>query len=100
MRARRYTIVIADRTSGVVRRITLSLQPTLAIVAGVLMLPVLVGLGARWSAKAEIDELRTSNAALGVENSSYRAATGELAGQIQSLENVITDLGARAHSPE
>ena len=50
MRARRYTIVIADRTSGVVRRITLSLQPTLAIVAGVLMLPVLVGLGARWSA--------------------------------------------------
>jgi len=96
MRARRYTIVIADRTSGVVRRITLSLQPTLAIVAGVLMLPVLVGLGARWSAKAEIDELRTSNAALGVENSSYRAATGELAGQIQSLENVITDLGARA----
>jgi murein DD-endopeptidase MepM/ murein hydrolase activator NlpD len=96
MRARRYTIVIADRTSGVVRRLTLSLRPTLAAIAGVLMLPVLVGLGARWSAKIEIDELRVANASLEVENGSYREATGELTGQIQSLENVIGDLGARA----
>jgi murein DD-endopeptidase MepM/ murein hydrolase activator NlpD len=96
MRARRYTVVIADRTSGVVRRVTISLRPTLAIVSGILMLPVLVGLGARWSARIEIDELRVANAALGVENGSYRAATGELTGQIQSLETVIGDLGARA----
>jgi murein DD-endopeptidase MepM/ murein hydrolase activator NlpD len=96
MRARRYTVVIADRTSGVVRRVTVNLRPTLAGVAGVLMLPVLVGLGARWSATGEIDELKGAKAALEVENGSYRAATGELTGQIQSLENVITDLGARA----
>jgi len=96
MRARRYTIVIADRSSGVVRRITLSLRPTLVIVAGVLVLPVLVGLGARWSARVEIGHLQTENAALEIENGSYRAATGELTGQIQSLENVIADLGQRA----
>jgi murein DD-endopeptidase MepM/ murein hydrolase activator NlpD len=96
MRPRRYTIVIADRTSGVVRRLTVSLRPTLAAIAGVLMLPVLVGLGARWSAKIEIDELRVAKASLEVENGSYREATGELTGQIQSLENVIGDLGARA----
>jgi murein DD-endopeptidase MepM/ murein hydrolase activator NlpD len=57
---------------------------------------VLVGLGARWSAKIEIDELRVANASLEVENGSYREATGELTGQIQSLESVISDLGARA----
>jgi murein DD-endopeptidase MepM/ murein hydrolase activator NlpD len=96
MRSRRYTIVVADRTSGVVRRLTLSLRPTLVVIAGVLILPVLVGLGARWSAKIEIDELRVANASLEVENGSYREATGELTGQIQSLESVISDLGARA----
>jgi murein DD-endopeptidase MepM/ murein hydrolase activator NlpD len=96
MGARRYTVVIADRTSGVVRRVTISLRPALALVAGVMMLPVLVGLGARWSATSEIEELKLVKSALEIENGSYRAATGELTGQIQSLESVITDLGARA----
>src|SRR5262245_14972425 len=96
MRARRYTIVIADRTSGVVRRVNLSLRPTLAGIAGVMMLPVLVGLGARWSAQSDIDRLRTTSAELEIENGSYRVATGELVGQIQTLENVVGDLGERA----
>jgi murein DD-endopeptidase MepM/ murein hydrolase activator NlpD len=96
MRARRYTILIADRSSGVVRRVTISLRPTLAIVSGILILPVLMGLGAKWSARAEIDEVRGSNTILLEENGSYRAATGALTTQIQSLEGVINELGARA----
>ena len=96
MRARRYTILIADRSSGVVRRVTISLRPTLAVVSGILMLPVLIGLGAKWSARAEIDEVRGSNTILQEENGSYRAATGALTTQIQSLEGVINELGARA----
>ena len=97
MRARRYTIVVADRTSGVVRRGTVSLRPFASAVAFILMLPVLVGLGARWSARSEIDQLRSTNAVLEIENGSYRVATGELTTQIQSLESVINDLGERAH---
>jgi murein DD-endopeptidase MepM/ murein hydrolase activator NlpD len=97
MRARRYTIVVADRTSGVVRRGTISLRPFASAVAFILMLPVLVGLGARWSARSEIDQLRSTNAVLEIENGSYRVATGELTTQIQSLESVINDLGDRAH---
>ena len=96
MRARRYSVVIADRSSGVVRRVTISLRPALLCVAAVLMMPILIGLGARWSARGEIDQLQSHNAVLQVENSSYRAATGELTTQIQSLEGVIDDLGARA----
>jgi len=65
----------------------------------VLSLPILIGLGARWSARTEIDQLRTTNAVLLVENGSYRAATGELTAQIQSLEGVIDDLGTRAALP-
>jgi murein DD-endopeptidase MepM/ murein hydrolase activator NlpD len=95
MRARRYTVVIADRSNGVVRRLTISLHPTILGVVAVLALPVLIGLGAKWSATAEIDQLRWANSSLEVENGSYRAATGELTAQIQSLESVIDDLGAR-----
>jgi murein DD-endopeptidase MepM/ murein hydrolase activator NlpD len=96
MAARRYTVLIADRSSGVLRRATINLRPTLVAVAVVLMMPVLIGLGARWSARGEIEQLQAHNTLLQVENSSYRAATGELTTQIQSLEGVIDDLGARA----
>lgn len=61
-----------------------------------LALPVLMGLGARWSASARITELETTNAALQVENASYRAATGELADQISTLQTAVDQLGERA----
>ena len=96
MFARRYTLVIADRSTGVIRRLTISLRTAIASVTGVLMLPVLIGLGARWSAVAEITQLRATNATLDIENSNFRANTGELTAQIQSLESVINDLGSRS----
>jgi murein DD-endopeptidase MepM/ murein hydrolase activator NlpD len=93
---RRYTVLIADRSSGVLRRVTINLRAAVSVVTGVLMLPILIGLGARWSARTEMDQLAAANSLLQVENSSYRVATGELTGQIQTLEDVINDLGARA----
>jgi hypothetical protein len=62
----------------------------------VFALPVLIGLGARWSAHARIADLETTNAALQVENASYRAATGELADQISTLQAAVDQLGVRA----
>jgi murein DD-endopeptidase MepM/ murein hydrolase activator NlpD len=88
--------MIADRSSGVMRQVTVSLRTTVAVVVSVMTLPVLIGLGAKWSSRSEIDQLRVSNSSLTVENGSYRAATGELTAQIQSLESVIEDLGSRA----
>src|SRR5206468_9968725 len=99
MFARRYTVLIADRSSGVVRRATLRVGSAVAAVLAVLSLPILIGLGAKWSARAEIDQLRAASALLQVENGSYRAATGELTAQIQSLEGVINDVGTRAALP-
>src|SRR5262249_54105478 len=95
MRARRYTLVIADRQTGAVRRLTVSLWPTLAGVAVIFALPVLIGLGARWSATAAIADLQSANAALQVENASYRQATGQLAGQISALQDAVDQLGER-----
>jgi len=96
MRARRFTFVIADRHTGAVRRFTLSLWPSLAAVVGVFSLPVLMGLGARWSAAATIQDLQATNAGLHIENASYRAATGQLVGQISALQTAVDQLGVRA----
>lgn len=96
MLSRRYTVVIADRSTGVMRRVTVSVRGVVGTVIGTLMLPVLIGLGLRWSAVAEIAQLRTTNATLEVENGNFRANTGELTAQIQSLEHVITELGERS----
>ena len=96
MGSRRYSIVLADRSSGVVRRFTISLWPTLGVVAMLFSMPVLVGLGARWSARSEIVELERTNVALQLENASYRNATGELASQVSSLQQAIDTLGVQA----
>lgn len=96
MPRRRYTVLIADRSTGMLRRVTISLRAAMVAVTTVLMTPVLIGLGAKWSARDEIDQLRTTTVALQIENGNFRETTGELTTQIQSLESVIDDLSARA----
>ena len=59
-------------------------------------LPVLIGIGAAWKAKSDVAGLYANQQALEIENSSYRSATQELSGQIESLQSAIADLGARA----
>lgn len=94
--SRRYTILVADRTTGAVRRVTVAVRPAMVFACAVVTLPVLVGIGAAWKAKTDVADLYTSERALELENASYRTATAELSGQIQSLQTAITDLGARA----
>jgi murein DD-endopeptidase MepM/ murein hydrolase activator NlpD len=94
--SRRYSIVVADRTTGVVRRFTISARPTLIGCAVTLVLPVLIGLGAHWSAREAIAGLERETAALKMENASYRQATGQLASQISALQTAVDELGTRA----
>ncbi len=99
MFSRRYTVLIADRTTGVVRRVTVSLRAVALAVTSGLVMPVLIGLGAKWSGSTELTQLRNANEALTAENGNYRETTGELASQIQSLEGVIDELGSRKIDP-
>jgi murein DD-endopeptidase MepM/ murein hydrolase activator NlpD len=96
MASRRYTILIADRSSGVVRRVTISARPAVAVACAIVTLPVLIGIGAAWKAKSEVASLFASNRTLEAENSNYRGATEALSEQIQSLQSVVADLGARS----
>lgn len=96
MASRRYSFVLADRSTGVVRRFTVPLRPAITVIACILVLPVLMGLGARWSARAAIQDLDTANTILEMENASYRETTDQLATQIAELQTAIDDLGVQA----
>jgi murein DD-endopeptidase MepM/ murein hydrolase activator NlpD len=96
MPSRRYTIIVADRKSGVLRRVTVSVRP-LALTTGVLLaLPVLIGMGAAWKAKSDVVALMASHQTLEIENANYRAATQALADQTEALQSAISDIGARS----
>ena len=96
MLSKRYTIVLADRTTGVVRRFTISVKPALAVLCVVLPLPILIGVGAALKAKQDVANVFASQAILELENANYREATEALAGQIMALQTAMSDLGARA----
>ena len=96
MRSPRYTIVVANRHTGVVRRFTIPLLPAMSVGVFTLALPVLIGLGAAAKAKSDVADLYVSSATLQVENQSFKETTLELAGQIQSLQSAIGELGAKA----
>ncbi|MGH9349757.1 MAG: M23 family metallopeptidase [Vicinamibacterales bacterium] len=96
MPARRYTIIVADRTSGVVRRMTVSVRPAAVTSCALVALPILIGMGAAWKAKSEVSALQTSHLTLEVENANYRAATQSLAEQTSALQSAITEIGAQS----
>ncbi|MDP2053371.1 MAG: hypothetical protein Q8L75_07040, partial [Acidobacteriota bacterium] len=96
MLSKRYTIVLADRTTGVVRRFTISVKVAAAVVSIAVGLPMLIGIGAAFKAKFDVAGLYAAHATLELENANYRAATESLAGQIVALQTTMSDLGAKA----
>ena len=96
MLSKRYTLVLADRTTGVVRRFTVSVKPVLLTVLTVVTLPILIGTGAALKARQDVATLFASHETLELENANYRAATEQLAGQIMALQTAMSDLGAQA----
>jgi murein DD-endopeptidase MepM/ murein hydrolase activator NlpD len=85
MRSPKYTILVANRQTGAVRRFTVARRPAVLTALAVLAVPVLIGLGARWSGEGRLQQLAQQSEALRIENESYRQATGELASQIPAL---------------
>jgi murein DD-endopeptidase MepM/ murein hydrolase activator NlpD len=96
MRSPRYTILIANRNSGAVRRLAVSRRPLLAIAAATVAVPMLIGLvgiGIGKASQAEYEALKLANENLRIENDSYREATGQLAEQVATLQSALTQLG-------
>lgn len=96
MRSPRYTILVANRKTGVVRRLTVSRRILSFALAGIIGIPVLLWAGSRGANQAQFEALQVANESLQLENQSYRQATGELTQQIDSLQAAMTSLGEQA----
>lgn len=96
MRSPRYTILIANRKTGAVRRLTASRRVLALVATGLLSLPVFVAVGSKNADLAQVQNLQATNESLRMENESYREATGELTIQISSLQAALTELGDQA----
>ncbi len=92
MRSPRYTILIANRKTGAVRRLTVSRRVMGLAATMVFVTPLLLLLGTRGASQAELVALRSANETLRIENDSYRDATGELTDQVASLQTALTQL--------
>lgn len=96
MRSPRYTILIANRKTGVVRRLTVSRRILGFVFAGLIGIPTVLFIGSRGADQAEVDALEAANESLQIENQSYRQATGELTQQIEAIQTAMTTLGDQA----
>ena len=96
MPLRRYTVLVADRTSGVVRRATIAVRFVVVFGCALLAAPILIGLGAAWKGQHDVAQLQETHRALELENANYREATQALATQIESLQAAISDLNSRS----
>ena len=93
MKSPRYTILIASRKTGTLRRLTFSRRLAFGLVGLACAMPVLVGLSWGGASVTEVENLRSANESLRLENESYREATYELTEQITSLQTALTQLG-------
>ena len=75
---------------------TLPLLPALGVLGGLMVLPLLMGLGARSAVRGELAQLRTDNASLRAANDSYREATLQLSTQIAALQKAVDEIGDQA----
>ena len=92
----RYSFVIANRSSGVVRRFTIAVRPALTFVVAILAFPVGLMVQSYQSSSAQNEQLRVRNNALELENNNYRTATANLSGEITALQLATQELHDRS----
>jgi murein DD-endopeptidase MepM/ murein hydrolase activator NlpD len=93
---RRFIITLGREQSEATVRLRLQPRHLAALVVLGVGLPILVIGGATWAGRAVVADLLRQNAALQMENASYREATSELVAQVSTLQAAADDLGARA----
>lgn len=96
MLPKRYSFIIANRSSGEVHRFSLAVRPTLVLVATMLALPIGATVHSHWMATAQIEHLQLHNTILEVENIRYHSATADLSGRIAALQLAIGELRDRS----
>ena len=89
---RRYTLLIAEPATGEERRFTIYPRRAMLVAILLVLLPILVGLAIRWSARAETAALRATAATLQAENDSFRGMTRALTDQLDGVQSAVAQL--------
>ena len=92
MLSTRYSIVIANRKTGVVRRLTVSIRPLVTMAVLAVVVPLLMIAGASRKAAWQRATLEAELTTLRSENAVIKAATGTLTSQIGTLQGVVEHL--------
>ena len=92
MPSTRYSLVIANRRTGVVHRVTVSLRSVAIVIVVLAAIPALLLVGATRKAAWQRAVLETELAAVCQQHETMSAATGALTTQIASLHGVVDDL--------
>ena len=91
-----YIVTIGRETSATPMQVRIDVRAVLIAIFLVVACPVLFVAGAAWGTRTLIADLVRQNAALQVENASYRDATSALSSQVSTLQAAADDLRARA----
>ena len=92
----RYSIVIANRRTGVVRRFTMSVRSAVVVAVVVGAVPALLSIGAVRKAAWQRAQARSEMATLRLENATARAAAAALTAQIGSLQSAVDGISELA----
>jgi murein DD-endopeptidase MepM/ murein hydrolase activator NlpD len=88
MLPKRYSFIVADRTTGVVRRFTLAM----VLIAAILALPIGWTVHFRATTAEHIEDLQLRNATLAIENTRYHSASADLSARIAAVQLAIGEL--------
>ena len=92
---KRYSLIIANRTTGATNRYTFGVGPACAAFLAHLMLPAALLVYAEWSTSLAVTRLRLQKARLELENSAYRATASDLASHLAGLDATMVELTGR-----
>lgn len=95
MLRKRYSLIIANRTTGATSRFTLGIGPVSVAFLVLLVLPAALLVYAEWSTSLAVTRLQLQNVRLELENSAYRATASDLANYLSGLNETMVELTGR-----
>ena len=95
MLKRRYTILLSDRNTGIIRRAPVRLNRAIALLIPIIFIPALSIFYFAWDTQSTIDTLNINNTSLKVENLEYQLAAKDITREITSLRTAMADLAHR-----
>ena len=95
MLKRRYSLLLSDRNTGIIRRVTFRLNRVIAALLPIILIPSFSIFYFAWDTHSTIDSLDISNTSLKLENLEYGLAAKDITQEIATLRTAMANLSSR-----